>query len=58
MNLLGKWELFFYVLSGNGEEVLKVWKIRYNNCDIIFGICLCFMKNGCFLFNVRMEKYK
>lgn len=24
----------------------------------MFGICLCLMKNGCFLFNVRMEKYK
>lgn len=54
----GKWELFFHAPSGNGEEVLKAWKTRHNNCDIISGICPCSMKNGCLPLNARMEKYK
>lgn len=58
MNLLGTWELFFHAPSGNGEEVLKAWKTIHDNCDIISGICLCSMKNGCLPLNARMEKYK
>lgn len=50
--------LIFYVISGSGEDVLKVWKIRYNNCDFLFGICLCLISNGCLLFKVRFEILK
>nr|XP_034318179.1 uncharacterized protein LOC105337979 isoform X1 [Crassostrea gigas] len=53
-----KWELFFHAPSGNGEEVLKAWKTRHNNCDILSGICPCSVKNGCLPLRARIEKYK
>lgn len=53
----GDWELFFHAPSGNGEEVLKAWKTRHNNCDIISGICPCLIKNGCLPPKARLETF-
>lgn len=52
------WVLFFHAPSGNGEEVLKAWKTRHNNCDIVSGICPCFISNGCLPPRVRFETFK
>lgn len=48
---------FFHAPSGNGEEVLKAWKTRHNNCDIISGICPCLIKNGCLPPKARLETF-
>lgn len=52
------WVLFFHAPSGNGEDVLKAWTTRHNNCDIVSGICPCFISNGCLPPRVRFETFK
>ncbi|XP_022321224.1 uncharacterized protein LOC111123273 isoform X1 [Crassostrea virginica] len=52
------WELVFHAPSGNGENVLKAWKTKHTNCDIVSGKCPCSITNGCLPYKARMETFR
>ncbi|XP_052719648.1 uncharacterized protein LOC128191556 [Crassostrea angulata] len=52
------WVLIFHATSGSGEDVLKAWKTRHNNCDLLSGICPCSTSNGCLPPKARFETLK
>ena len=56
--LTDDWELVFHAPSGNGEDVLKAWKAKHNNCDIVSGKCPCSITNGCLPYKARMETFR
>ncbi|XP_062603616.1 uncharacterized protein LOC134265425 [Saccostrea cucullata] len=53
----GEWELIFHASSGNGQNVYRTWKTKYNKCDIFNQVCPCPIHKGCLPSNFQPEKY-